>query len=97
MYGSVEMLLKFYVENFSSERTDSRSREKSVHAHTLCFCNKEISRLHLRYLPQRTRADRIHLALVNFSTKIFLIFSAAAAVLVGTCDETEKNDSLCRR
>ncbi len=79
MYGSVEMLLKFCAENFSSECTAPRSREKSVQAHTLRFCNQEISRLHLRYLPRRTSADRIHLALVNFSTKIFLVFSAAAA------------------
>ena len=97
MYGSVEMLLKFCAEKFSSECTGPRSREKSVQAHTPRFCNQEIYHLHLRYLPQRTSADRIHLAPVKFSTKILLIFSAAAAVLVGTCDETEKNDSLCRR
>ena len=75
MYGSVEMLLKFYAGNFSSECTASRSRQKSAQAHTLPFCNKENSRLHLRYLRGRNSADRIHLALVNFSSKIFLIFS----------------------
>jgi hypothetical protein len=95
MYGSVEMLLKFCAGNFSSEPTTSRIREKPAPAHTRRFGKKEISRLHSGYLPRCTSADRIHLALVNFSTKIFLIFFAAAPALVGMCDETEKNHSLC--
>ena len=74
MYGSVEMLLKFCAANFFSECAASRIREKQGHAHTSRFGNKEISRLHSRYLPRRASADRIHLALVNFSTKIVLIF-----------------------
>jgi hypothetical protein len=94
MYGSVEMLLKLCAANFSSERTASRSRQKSAQAHTPSFCNKENSRLHLRYLRGRNSADRIHLAPVNFSTK-FSNFLAATPALVGMSDETETNDSLC--
>jgi hypothetical protein len=77
MYGSVEMLLKFCAANFSSECTASRIREKQAQAHTSRFGKKEISRWHSRYLPRSTPTDRIHLALVNFSTKISLIFFAA--------------------
>jgi hypothetical protein len=33
MYGSVEMLLKFYAENFAFESTGQESREKSTPAH----------------------------------------------------------------
>jgi len=77
MYGSVEMLLKFCAEKFSSECTASRIREKQAQAHTSRFGNKEISRLHSRYLPHRASADRIHLALVDYSTKFFPIFAAA--------------------
>src|SRR5438874_1102676 len=76
MYASVEMLLKFYAENFSSECTGSRTRGKSTHAHTACFCNEEISHWLSRYFTRPSSADRIHFALVDFSTKIFIKLAA---------------------
>jgi len=82
MYGSVEMLLKFCAENSSSECADANIREKSAHAHTLGFCNREISHWHSRYFTRGPSVDRIHLALVDFSTNFFPFFSRRHSALV---------------
>jgi hypothetical protein len=94
MYASVEMLLKFCAENFSFECTGENIREKSAHAHTPSFCKVEISHWHPRYFTRVASADRIHLALVDFSNKIFPFFSRMHSALVGMSDETEKNDPM---
>ena len=95
MYVSVEMLLKFYAEKFSFRCTANFIREKSGRAHTSQFCNEEIPHWHSGYFTRLFYADRIHFALLNNSTTILQIVAAVKTALLGTCDETEKNDSLC--
>ena len=53
MYGSVEMLLKFYAENFPFEFTGQESREKSVSAHAQLFFQAENFALALALLYTR--------------------------------------------
>lgn len=68
MYVSVEMLLKFYAENFPSESTGSKHRKKSGSAHIITSFKLKISRWLSRYFTHASLDDRIHSALVDFST-----------------------------
>src|SRR6476661_9336868 len=95
MYASVEMLLKFCAANCSFNCTGPRIREKRGPAHTPDFCKEEKTHWRSRHFTQPLPAVRIHFALVEFSPTISPIFCAAGFALVGTCNETEKNHSLC--
>ena len=74
MYGSVEMLLKFYAENFSFKSTGQESREKSRVAHAMTSFKPEISHWRSRHFTGVVSDDRIHSALLDFSTDKFLNF-----------------------
>ena len=52
MYGSVEMLLKFYAENFPFEFTGQESREKSIPAHARISFKLKISHWRRRYFTR---------------------------------------------
>jgi hypothetical protein len=71
MYASVEMLLKFCAEKFSSECTARQPREKSSAAHTFNFCKVENSHWLSRYFTHWVPPDRIQFALVDSSTDKF--------------------------
>ena len=75
MYGSVEMLLKFYAENFPFKFTDQESREKSRVAHAITSFKVKISHWRSRHFTRAASDDRIHSALLDFSTNKFLNFS----------------------
>ena len=95
MYGSVEMLLKFYAENFPFEFTGQESREKSGSAHARSSFKLKISHWRSRYFTRVSPNDRIHSALVEiFINKILEIFRAAVLRVSGKADETKKNYSL---
>ncbi len=74
MYASVEMLLKFCAEKFSSESTGEKPRKKSGSAHTQLSFKLKISHWLLRHFTRAQRDDRIHSALVKFSTNKILNF-----------------------
>jgi hypothetical protein len=71
------MLLKFYAENFSSESTGNEGRTKSGSAHIVASFKLKISHWLSRYFTRAVLDDRIHSALVDFSTNKILIFRAA--------------------
>ncbi len=71
MYASVEMLLKFCAEKFSSECTGRKSREKSGEAHTFRFCKVQNSHWLSCHFTQWVPPDRIQFALVDSSTDKF--------------------------
>lgn len=75
MYGSVEMLLKFYAENFPFELTGRESREKSVSAHAHFSFKLKISHWRWRYFTRAFPNDRIHFALVESSSTILKFFA----------------------
>jgi hypothetical protein len=66
MYASVEMLLKFYAENFFSDCTGRKSRAKSSTAQTRGFGKAEISHWLSRHFTRTLLADSIQFALVDF-------------------------------
>jgi hypothetical protein len=72
MYGSVEMLLKFYAENFPFEFTGQESRENSIAAHARSSFNLKIWHWRRRYFTRTVRDDRIHSALVEILIHKFL-------------------------
>ncbi len=65
MYGSVEMLLKFYAASFLFEFTGQESREKSIPAHARFSFKLKISHWRRRYFTRVSPNDRIHSALVE--------------------------------
>jgi hypothetical protein len=75
MYGSVEMLLKFCVENFHFEFTVQESREKSTPAHARFSFKLKISHWRSRYFTRVSPDDRIHSALVDSSSTILKFFA----------------------
>ena len=75
MYGSVEMLLKFYAANFHFEFTGHESREKSIPAHTSFSFKLKISHWRPRYFTRSAPDDRIHFALVDSSSTILKFFA----------------------
>jgi hypothetical protein len=75
MYGSVEMLLKFYAENFSFKFTGQESRAKSRVAHAMTSFKPKLSHWRSRHFTRVASDDRIHSALLDFSTNKFLNFS----------------------
>jgi CheY-like chemotaxis protein len=75
MYGSVEMLLKFYAGNFPFEFTEQESRRKSGRAHATVSFKLKISRWRWRYFTRVPPGDRIHSALVEiFNQQILKLF-----------------------
>ena len=70
MYGSVEMLLKFYAENFPFEFTGRESREKSIPAHASFSFKLKISHWRPGYFTRVAPDDRIHSALVEIFINI---------------------------
>jgi hypothetical protein len=75
MYESVEMLLKFYVENFPFEFTGQESREKSIPAHARISFKLKISHWRRRYFTRAAPDDRILFALVDSSSTILKFFA----------------------
>jgi two-component system, OmpR family, response regulator CpxR len=75
MYGSVEMLLKFYAENFPFEFTGRESREKSIAAHASLSFKLKISHWRPRYFTRVAPDDRIHSALVEIFINILKCFA----------------------
>ncbi len=71
MYASVEMLLKFCAENFSSNCTGTFLRQKCGQAHTPRICNEEIWHWRSRYFTRSLCTATIQFASVNLSTTIF--------------------------
>jgi two-component system response regulator CpxR len=76
MYASVEMLLKFYAENFPSKCTAQKLHETRGAAHTLTFCKVENSHWLSRHFTQRVPPGRIHFALVDSPIRKFEFFRA---------------------
>jgi two-component system, OmpR family, response regulator CpxR len=76
MYASVEMLLKFCVENFRFKCTDGKLRAKRGCAQTPPICNEENLRWLRRHFTRDGSADRIQFALVDFSAENCEIFRA---------------------
>lgn len=74
MYGSVEMLLKFYAENFPFKFTGQDCREKSIPAHARFSFKLKISHWRRRYFTRLARGDRIQFALVDSSSTFFNFF-----------------------
>jgi hypothetical protein len=68
MYASVEMLLKFCAVNFFSEFRDEELRKKCGAAHTADSFKLKIPHWLSRHFTRVTLDDRIHSALVDFST-----------------------------
>lgn len=85
MYGSVEMLLKFYTENFPFEFTGRESRDKSIAAHAGFSFKLKIPHWRPRYFTRVSPNDRIHSALVETFINIlkFLRDSFSRAVWKG--------------
>src|SRR5438128_11991898 len=84
MYASVEMLLKFCVENFFSECACEKSRAKSTPAHIWNSFKLNFSHWRLRHFTRTSCDDRIHSALVDFSTtKFFKLFAQQFYALCG--------------
>jgi len=75
MYGSVEMLLKFYAENFHFRFTGQESREKPSPAHARFSFKLKISHWRSRYFTRIAPNDRIHSALVETSSTILKFFA----------------------
>ena len=75
MYGSVEMLLKFYAENFPFEFTGRESRDKSIPAHTSFSFKLKISHWRPRYFTGVASDDRIHSAPVEIFINILKFFA----------------------
>lgn len=95
MYGSVEMLLKFYAENFPFEFTAVKSREKPIAAHARLSFKLKISHWRPRYFTRVSRNDRIHSAPVEIFINKFLNFSRSNFTHTGKADETKTNYSVC--
>jgi CheY-like chemotaxis protein len=75
MYGSVEMLLKFYAANFHFRFTGQESREKYTPAHARFSFKLKISHWRSRYFTRVSLNDRIHSALVESSSTILKFFA----------------------
>ena len=98
MYGSVEMLLKFYAESFPFRFTGHESREKSTPAHESFSFKLKISHWRWRYFTHVSPNDRIHSALVEIFINKFLNFwRGIFPALSGKVHETKTNYPLCRR
>ena len=96
MYGSVEMLLKFCAENFAFKFTGQESREKSRVAHAMISFKPKLSHWRSRHFTRIASGDRIHSALLDFSTNKFLNFSRGNFTrYLGKADETKTYNSLC--
>jgi hypothetical protein len=95
MYGSVEMLLKFYAENFHFRFTGQESREKPTPAHARFTFKLKISHWRLRYFTRTAPNDRIHSALVETSSTILKFSRNSFSALFGKVHETKTNYSLC--
>jgi len=96
MYGSVEMLLKFYAENFPFEFTGQESRRKSSPAHARSSFKLKVSHWRSRYFTRAAPGDRIHSALVEiFNQQILKIFRAAVFTRTWKADETKTYNPLC--
>jgi two-component system, OmpR family, response regulator CpxR len=75
MYGSVEMLLKFYAENFHFRFTGQESREKPSPAHARFSFKLKLSHWRSRYFTRVSPNGRIHFALVESSSTILNFFA----------------------
>jgi hypothetical protein len=74
MYASVEMLLKFFAENFPSESKAAEVGEKPGAAQSSQFCNREYSHWRPRHFTHTWIADRIHFALIETSNNHLKFF-----------------------
>ncbi len=96
MYGSVEMLLKFYAENFHFKFTRQKSRRKSIPAHTTASFKLKISHWRSRHFTHAAANDRIHSALLEIINYKFLkIFRVEVFTRIWKANETKTYNSLC--
>src|SRR6478672_5136758 len=97
MYGSVEMLLKFYAENFPSDpHRPLRPRKTHLGTHATILQGRRI-RIVFRVTLQSASSPIGFSSLWFISQQILEILRGDFSRACGRCDEAEKNDPLRRR